>query len=415
MSNWTRKKVGEISESCLGKMLDKDKNKGELQPYLSNKSVRWGTFDLDNLSLMRFEQDEEERYGLKIGDLVVCEGGEPGRCAIWNGKIQKMKIQKALHRVRVKPDYNSHFLYYQFLLAGKTGDLDKHFIGSTIKHLTGVNLKQIEFDFPSLQIQKKIANVLSTLDDKIELNNRINAELESMAKTLYDYWFVQFDFPNEENKPYKTSGGAMVWSEDLKREIPEGWEVLKLENIVKIRNGFAFKSDEYVENGIPIIRTKNFDNGSILLDDIVYISSERIEEFKDYKLNKFDFLLVMVGASVGKTVITPSYILPALQNQNMWNFIAIDEYKKNYMNFNLKNIVKDETKSAGGSAREFFRKDYFYSMFTYIPSDEIIQKFDISINPLLLKIDNNITENQQLATLRDWLLPMLMNGQVVVE
>lgn len=114
----------------------------------------------------------------------------------------------------------------------------------------------------------------------------------------------------------------MVWNDELKREIPLGWEVGTLEQIVKIRNGFAFKSEDYQEDGRLIIRTKNFDNNTIKLDDVVYISEEKAKEYSDFELSKFDFLLVMVGASVGKSVITPSYILPALQNQNMWNFIV---------------------------------------------------------------------------------------------
>ena len=93
-------RMDEITESCLGKMLDAKKNKGEYQPYLANINVRWGSFDLEKLSLMRFEKDEEERYGIKYGDLIMCEGGEPGRCAIWRDELPNMKIQKALHRIR---------------------------------------------------------------------------------------------------------------------------------------------------------------------------------------------------------------------------------------------------------------------------------------------------------------------------
>ena len=101
MNNWEKAKLGDISRMCLGKMLDKEKNKGDFQPYLANINVRWGRFDLHNLQQMRFETNEQERYGLNDGDLVVCEGGEPGRCAIWKGETPDMKIQKALHRVRI--------------------------------------------------------------------------------------------------------------------------------------------------------------------------------------------------------------------------------------------------------------------------------------------------------------------------
>lgn len=99
--SWEKVKLGDITDSCLGKMLDKNKNRGDYQPYLANINVRWGSFDLDNLSEMKFLDTESERYGIKYGDLIICEGGEPGRCAIWKEQIPNMKIQKALHRVRV--------------------------------------------------------------------------------------------------------------------------------------------------------------------------------------------------------------------------------------------------------------------------------------------------------------------------
>ena len=158
MSDWKTKKLGDISQMCLGKMLDKEKNKGNFQPYLANINVRWGSFDFINLNEMRFEESETERYSLNFGDLVICEGGEPGRCAIWRDEIPEMKIQKALHRVRVNEDYSNQFVYYRFLLAGKAGELKNHFIGSTIKHLTGAGLKQVEFTFPSLNEQQNIAS-----------------------------------------------------------------------------------------------------------------------------------------------------------------------------------------------------------------------------------------------------------------
>ena len=150
---WEKVKLGEVTDSCLGKMLDQNKNKGILQQYLANVNVRWGSFDLDNLSEMRFEEHEQERYGLKYGDLVICEGGEPGRCAIWKEQVPNMKIQKALHRVRVHDELDYRYLYYWFLLAGKRGALDQYFTGATIKHMPGDKLKTIEIEKPPLKIQ----------------------------------------------------------------------------------------------------------------------------------------------------------------------------------------------------------------------------------------------------------------------
>jgi type I restriction enzyme, S subunit len=169
--DWKLVKLGDVSESCLGKMLDKSKNKGTYQPYLRNINVRWGHFDLDSLEEMRFESSEDERYSLKSHDLVICEGGEPGRCAIWNNALPNIKIQKALHRVRTNEKLLSEFLYYYFLFSSSIGLLNKYFTGTTIKHLTGKELKKIEILLPGISEQVSIVEILEsklTICDKLE-------------------------------------------------------------------------------------------------------------------------------------------------------------------------------------------------------------------------------------------------------
>ena len=170
-------KLGAITDSCLGKMLDAEKNKGTYQLYLANINVRWGDFDLENLSQMRFENDEQERYGIKKGDLIVCEGGEPGRCAIWDESIPDMKIQKALHRVRAHQGTDIRYIYYWMLLAGKKNLLKNYFTGSTIKHLPGDKLKEIMINVPDYNTQTQIADVLTAIDALIKHNRKINDNL----------------------------------------------------------------------------------------------------------------------------------------------------------------------------------------------------------------------------------------------
>ncbi|MBX3681407.1 MAG: restriction endonuclease subunit S, partial [Thauera sp.] len=186
-------RLGDFVDACLGKMLDAHKNRGVLQPYLGNSNVRWGAFDLEDLAEMRFEEHEDERYSIRYGDLIVCEGGEPGRCAIWRGDMPGMKIQKALHRVRVKEGLDNYFLYYWFLQAGKTGALEPFFTGSTIKHLTSKALSELQIPLPPIGAQRRLATVLKSLDDKIDLNRRINQTLEAMAQAIFKSWFVDFD------------------------------------------------------------------------------------------------------------------------------------------------------------------------------------------------------------------------------
>ena len=174
---WEKKRLGEICDTCLGKMLDKNKNKGTPQPYLANINVRWGCFDLGNLSLMKFEDDENERYGLRNGDLIICEGGEPGRCAIWNDEIPNMKIQKALHRVRCHNNLSNYYLYYWFVYASNANKLGEYFTGTTIKHLPGEKLKSLQIPLPPLSEQKRIVKELDTLSEKVKALQNIYEQM----------------------------------------------------------------------------------------------------------------------------------------------------------------------------------------------------------------------------------------------
>lgn len=156
---WERKPLELVADFCLGKMLDQNKNRGEPLPYLANVNVRWGEFDFEDLREMRFEPGELDRYGLQYGDIVMCEGGEPGRCAIWKDQIPGMMIQKALHRIRPHPCLDSAFLFYNFLKKRKGDEFSGLFTGSTIKHLPREKLAKVKVDVPPLSAQRRIAGV----------------------------------------------------------------------------------------------------------------------------------------------------------------------------------------------------------------------------------------------------------------
>ncbi|MDZ7848664.1 MAG: restriction endonuclease subunit S [Owenweeksia sp.] len=421
MKKWKVFSLGDISESCLGKMLDANKNRGEYKPYLSNKKVQWGRFDLQGLPKMRFEDTESERYGLKRGDLVICEGGEPGRCAIWEDQVPEMKIQKALHRLRVKDGFDNYFIYYRLLLASRLGQLKKYFIGSTIKHLTGVNLKRVEFKYPSYKEQVQISSVLRNLDSKIELNNRINAELEAMAKTIYDYWFVQFDFPFDfaqgkpaakgqvaepvEVRPYKNSGGEMVWNEKLKRELPKGWEAGELSDIANITMGQSPPGDSYNETG----------EGSVFYQGCTDFGP-RFPTVRKYTTQPSRFakagdILLSVRAPVGSMNIANEDCcigrgLAALKSSN-----GSDSYQYEVMKY-FKQIF--DRRNTDGTTFGAITKNDLFSLPVVIPPPELIDSFETAVGAAFKKLNVIEAESRELASLRDWLLPMLMNGQVKV-
>lgn len=180
---WERKPLEEIAEFRLGKMLDQNKNKGEMMPYLANVNVRWGGFDLIDLREMRFESDELETYGLKVGDIVMCEGGEPGRCAIWKGQVSGMMIQKALHRIRCRENMPSVFLYYSLRHLGEAGHLASLFTGATIKHLPRQQLAKVSVLVPPRPVLEAFSDFVDPVERQmglLEASNRRAAEARDL-------------------------------------------------------------------------------------------------------------------------------------------------------------------------------------------------------------------------------------------
>jgi type I restriction enzyme S subunit len=256
--------------------------------------------------------------------------------------------------------------------------------------------------------QQKIASVLSTLDSKIELNNRINAELEAMAKTLYDYWFVQFDFPNEQGKPYKTSGGKMVWNDKLKREIPEGWEVTGLFTAMDVQYGFPFSTLKFTDEitDKPVIRIRD-----ILENTISTYTTEDVDE--KYRLQQNDLLIGMDGNfhlnfwdKDGAYLNQRSVRIRSRKNSEISNLHAYFELSP-YIKAREKNVSRT---TVGHLSDKDLKRLFLISP---KPSDKFKPKslFD----NLLSEITSNRLQNQKLTELRDWLLPMLMNGQVTVK
>jgi type I restriction enzyme S subunit len=264
------------------------------------------------------------------------------------------------------------------------------------KRVNENTLKNLKINFPDIQTQQSIAKVLSDLDDKIELNNKINKELESMAKTLYDYWFVQFDFPNEDGKPYKSSGGKMVYNEELKREIPEGWEVKKLGDIIK---KYADKSTHIESKNIlnegsyPVITQ---DNG-----DLISGFTNENNPIEDVPLIVF-----------GDHSCTLRYIdFPFFRGADGTQIMYFEEDLTIYVYLFLQMII---TQIPGYGKYERHYK-YLKEFNIIIPKAKFLSEFQKIVEPIFNKISKSRLQNQHLTTLRDWLLPMLMNGQVTVK
>ncbi|PKU25255.1 restriction endonuclease subunit S [Telmatospirillum siberiense] len=164
---WERRTLGEVADVRLGKMLDEKKNRGELRPYLANVNVRWGRFEVDSLRKMRFEPHEVKKYGLMPGDIVMCEGGEPGRCAIWKDQVPGMMLQKALHRIRAHEGLDQRFLYHCLSFMAKSGRLAGLFTGTTIKHLPREKLITVAVVAPPKRLVLKFAEQAAPMEAQI--------------------------------------------------------------------------------------------------------------------------------------------------------------------------------------------------------------------------------------------------------
>ena len=401
-------RMDEITESCLGKMLDAKKNKGEYQPYLANINVRWGSFDLEKLSLMRFEKDEEERYGIKYGDLIMCEGGEPGRCAIWRDELPNMKIQKALHRIRPNTELvDVEYLYYWFLLSGRNDLLRRHFTETTIKHLPGETLKQLVIDLTDMKTQKGISSVLRVIDKKITVNEHINDNLEQQAKLIYDYWFTQFDFPDENGKPYCSSGGKMVWNEQLKRNIPENWNVVPLLKLVSWESNSQPPKSEFVyepkEGYVRFIQNRDYDSDT----HITYIPRTKNLSIVD----RFDILMDKYGdAGAVRYGIEGAFNVAlgkiCVHNPNY------REYIRSFLGSD--GIYKFLHNSCMASTRASLSEANLAILNIVVPNEKIILDYENFLHKIRVSILKNKDETVELINLRDWLLPMLMNGQATI-
>jgi type I restriction enzyme S subunit len=375
---WTKKRLAEVADFCLGKMLDEKKNRGEPLPYLANINVRWGEFDLENLRQMRFETDEKERYGLKYGDILMCEGGEPGRCAIWKAAVPGMMIQKALHRIRSHDGLDNQFLFYTFVHIGNTGGFSPLCTGATIKHLPRQQLAKLEIAYPSLLTQLRIADILSSYDTLIENNRRRMVLLEEAARQLYREWFVRLRFPGHEHTRI-TNG------------VPEGWERMPFESALVLQRGFDLPLQDREDGDVPIYGSTGI-NG---FHSKVRVSGPGVVTGRSGTLGEVRY------------VTTDFWPL----NTSLW----VKEFKRVspiYAVFLMREM--DLRQYNGGVSVPTLDRKIVHKAEILLPEKKLMASFDEIVGPLFMQINTLTTQIEKLRAARDLLLPRLMSGEVVV-
>ena len=347
---------------------------------------------------------------LQKGDLIISARGTVGALA---QLVQPMAFNQSCFGLRGKEGVVfTDFLYYWLKNYVKIF-LNKS-QGSVFNTINLATFDDIKINLPAYNIQVEIVKLLTKIDQKIALNNQINNELEAMAKTLYDYWFVQFDFPDENGKPYKSSGGKMVYNDQLKREIPEGWGVEKVSEIAKTGSGGTPKSttDEYYSNGtIPWINSGEL-NKSIIISTTNYITEFGLENSSAKLFPADSILIAMYGATAGKVSFLA---FESSTNQAICAVTLDDNRLKYYFKFFIEDLYSHLVTLSSGSARDNLSQDMIKNLLMINPNDRVIETFFVLVDSYFLQITNNLKQNQELTQLRDWLLPMLMNGQVRVE
>lgn len=336
---------------------------------------------------------------LKEGDLLFSIAGHLGKMAIVRNNDLPANTNQAVAILRINQEKaDVEFLYY-YLCSKQVSD----YIGSQCAQSVqpNLNLAQVGelpiIEYP-LSYQQKIASVLSALDSKIELNNRINAELEAMAKTLYDYWFVQFDFPDRNGKPYRLSGGKMVWNEELKREVPEGWEVKRIGEVATVKAG-GDKPENYTIGKTELNNVPIYSNG--ITDDGLY-------GFTNEPIINEQSVTISARGTIGFCVLRNKPFVPIIRLIALTPILSgsAKYFFEALRHFNFEN---------SGSVQQQLTVPQVKGIKLLIPNEDVLKSYDDVTSPMKDRIEILKEENQKLNEFRDWLLPMLMNGQVKVS
>ncbi|MES2304285.1 MAG: restriction endonuclease subunit S [Gemmatimonadota bacterium] len=409
--SWMRGRLGDLADLSLGKMLDKVKNKGVLRPYLANVNVRWGAFDLSALREMRFEERELERYGIRSGDIVMCEGGEPGRCAIWREQLPGMMLQKALHRVRAGAGIDHRFLFYSLTHKGQTRALDQYFTGSTIKHLPNEKLALVEVEYPPIEEQRRIADILSAYDDLIDNNTRRIVILEEMAKRTFEEWFVRFRFPGHERVRMRASDDGLV---------PETWERSHLSDLCKsIEDGDWVESKDQGGEDFRLLQISNVGiNRFVETGNYRFISRDTFTRLRCREIVPGQILIARMPTPIGRAwLVTPK---PWKMITAVDVAIAEAEVSRTSPEFLLHFLNSEATLAAfatqaSGTTRLRITRRQIAAMRVLAPPPTLAHQFSKVVGPMNALVEVLTRSNEELLVARNLLLPKLITGELEVS
>lgn len=388
--------------------------------FINGNNLKEGKIEItsNTLKISTNEYNKIKRNLYPDRTLLVSINGTLGNVALYEN--EKIALGKSACFLNLKNDVCRDFLRYIFETKEFKKYMNRIAGQSTIKNVSPTQISEYVFFAPETKNHKKIAAVLSALDDKIALNRRINAKLEQMAKRLYDYWFVQFDFPNADGKPYKSSGGKMVWNEVLKREIPYGWEVKSVKQIIKpIERGISYTTESIRnENGIPMINLACYDKkGEYRTNEFKYYSGNYLDTDKAFPLEMFVACTDMTQNAdiIGRPIFAPKEYPWYVYSMDLAKIIP-KSVSKIYLYYSLRtNFYHKYIKPfASGTNVKHLNIKGIERYPILIPQNSIQDEFEKVIIKFKEKQLDILNEIKKLTNLRNKLLPLLMNGQVEV-
>lgn len=410
--------------SDLKKELYVPKGEDTYKVYLQENILKQNNIAGEHYISKDYYEKSMKRYAVKEGDFIVTCDGTLGEIFQLKNLTEPGIISSSLLRITLDKKKCDEKFFPYFFKAKMKMPLITQANNSVLKHLPGLtNIRNFSIDLPLLTTQKKIASVLSALDDKIALNKKMNQKLEAMAKRLYDYWFVQFDFPDKNGHPYKTTGGPMTYNQNLKREIPAGWEQssILLKNIFNSDFTANGSFNDLAENvkyneGSPyalLIRIIDFNDDFAKSEKFIWVNKHSYDYLKTSSLHGGEIIICNVG-NAGAVYRCPFLNCPMTLGPN--GVVVNDLFYNNYLYMYFKSeLGQQQLRSiSSGSIQLKFNKTSFRNIPLLFPDKKTLSLFNEKYNSIYAQINNLWTENRKLTALRDKLLPLLMNGQVVV-
>lgn len=390
--------------------------------FLDANNISNNGFDFSSTHFITKEKDEKLKKGkLQKNDIVMMTRGSVGNVGLYDESVpfNNIRINSGMLIIRCHNDYNPLFLYYMLKSEFIRKQIADIMSGSVQKQLPVSALRHLLL-FPQNE-KSEIMETLSITDKKIKNNNVINAELEEMAKTIYDYWFLQFEFPNEEGKPYKSSGGKMVWNEEVKREIPDGWKVKKIGETFSSSRGISYNSKNLGEKGVPMINLASFKpGGGYKIEGIKRFSGDYDE---DKSLKAYDLVMCntqQTAIDYSKDIIGNAFLIPDIFESDIVSSHHVTTIKVKNENikyylcslFNTKHFHRYIAGFTNGTNILGLLFNGVENYKSEIPDERTLERYSILCRDIEKRKSQIIKENQELTSLRDFLLPLLMNGQV---